>query len=184
MQKMIKIGVIALFFSLFSTSVGAQEDTNPYKDVPFKERLFFGGGLGLSFGDITFIRITPLVGYNVTPKLSFGLGPTYEYYKDKRPVPDFETTIWGGSVFSRYFVLPMIFLHAELEILNLDEIHAVSDFDYDRVTIPALLLGGGFSQRSSNGSGFFIGAYYDVIGDINSPYPDNIVLRIGGTIAF
>ncbi len=184
MPKMIKIGVIALTLSLFSASVNAQENTNPYKDLPFKDRLFYGGGLGLSFGDITFIRVTPLVGYNVTPKLSFGLGPTYEYYKDKRYVPDFETTIWGGSVFSRYFVLPMLFLHAELEILNLDEYHAVTDFDYDRVTIPALLLGGGYSQRTQNGSGFFIGIYYDVIGDINSPYPDDFVFRIGGTVAF
>ncbi len=172
------------------SAVEAQSnENNPYASLPFKERLFFGGDLGLSFGTITNIRIAPMIGYNLNPKLSIGVSPSYEYYKDKRSIPDFESTIYGGSAFARYFVLPSIFLQVSPEVLNLEKLPTFNnitneyDFNTGRVTIPVLLIGGGFSQRSPNGSGFFIGAFYDVIQDINSPYSDTFVFRIGGMIS-
>lgn len=170
--------------------VNAQtNENNPYASMPFKDRLFYGGDLGLAFGTITSIRIAPMIGYNINQKLSVGVSPSYEYYKDKRSVPDFESTMYGGSAFARYFVLPSIFLQASPEVLNLEALPTYNnitneyDFNTGRVTIPILLLGGGFSQRSPNGSGFFIGGYYDVIQDINSPYSNNFVFRIGGMIS-
>ncbi|NBC24998.1 MAG: hypothetical protein GVX78_05220 [Bacteroidetes bacterium] len=80
-----------------------KENENPYKGLPLKERIFVGGGLGLSFGTITNIRIAPVVGYRVSPDLSFGLGPSYQYYSDSRFTPKLESTIYGlflGAIFS------------------------------------------------------------------------------------
>lgn len=172
------------------SAVNAQYDeNNPYASLPFKKRLFYGGDVGLSFGTITYIRIAPLIGYNLNPKLSVGLSPSYEYYSDNRTTPKFTSTMYGGSAFARYFVLPSIFLQASPEVLNLESVPQqnpiTGDFEItgNRVTIPILLLGGGFSQRSPNGSGFFISVLYDVIQDLNSPYPNNLVFRIGGMIA-
>ncbi len=186
LHKIILASIICL---MVQSSVKAQSnENNPYASLPFKERLFYGGDIGLSIGTVKYIRIAPMLGYNINPKLSIGTSLSYEYYSDDRPTPKYESTIYGGSAFARYFVLPTIFLQATPEVLNLETLPIVDTvtneyiFSGERITIPILLLGGGYSQRSSNGSGFFIGAYYDVIQDLNSPY-SNIVIRIGGMIS-
>lgn len=180
------------FLILFCTSLlsvygqgGNKESNNPYSGLPFKERLFVGGNLGASFGTITSILVEPVVGYRVHPKFSVGLGPSYQYYKDSRYNPSFETSIYGGSVFARYFPLDMIFLQSEFQLLNLETFYSNTSGDVfsERVNVPVLLVGGGYSQRSPGGLGIFIGIYYDLIGDVNSPYPDNYTFRIGGTFS-
>lgn len=179
-----------LVFLLFSISIHSafsqdKESNNPYAGLPLKDRLFFGGDLGLGVGTVTYIRVAPIIGYNISPKFAIGAGPSYQYYKDNRYV-GVESSVYGGSVFGRYFVLPNIFLQTEFEALNLEELYfdPASDFTRNRVTIPVWFVGGGFSQRSANGSGIFIGIFYDLIGDINSPYPNNLAFRAGGIISF
>ncbi|MEM9051958.1 MAG: hypothetical protein AAGC47_07905 [Bacteroidota bacterium] len=171
---------------LAGANCDAQKSENPYKGLPFKERIFVGGDLGISFGsDITYIRVAPMLGYNVSPKFSVGAGPSYQYWEDRRFIPTLESTIWGASTFGRYFLLDQLFIQSEFEVLNLEEIAFTvgSDFDNrDRVTIPVLFVGGGYSQRTPSGAGFFASVMYDVIGDRNSPYPNDIVFRVGGFI--
>lgn len=177
----------SVLFSLLIISVGLKaQNENPYKGRPIKERLFFGGDLGLSFGNqLTYIRVAPMVGYQVSPDFSFGLGPSYQYWEDRRFMPKLESTIIGGSSFARYFLLDQIFLQTEFEVLNLEEIdfNPGDDIQRDRVTIPVLFLGGGYAQRVGR-SGFFVSVLYDIIGDLNSPYPNDLVIRIGGTFGF
>lgn len=172
---------------IFINSAKAQKNENPYKGVAFEDRITIGGDLGLSFGNqLTYIRVAPLLGYIVSPKFTIGVGPSFQYWEDKRFIPSLETTIYGGSTFGRYFVLEQLFLQAELEILNLDEINFVPTSDFsnrERVTIPVFFVGGGYSQRSAGGSGFFVSVMYDLIGDLNSPYPNDLVFRVGGFFA-
>jgi hypothetical protein len=166
-------------------SAQKEESDNPYAGLPFKDRIFIGGDFGLSFGAFTYIRIAPMLGYNVNERLAVGAGPSYQYFSDNRFTPKFTSSIYGGGTFARYFIFESVFLQADLEILNLEErfprIDPNGEFFRDRVTIPVLFLGGGYSQRVGS-SGFFIGIFYDVIGDPNSPYPDNVALRLGGFI--
>lgn len=189
MNLFIKLSKYSLFviiaLSVNSVFSQSKESNNPYANIPIKDRLFFGGDLGLSFGTVTYIRISPIIGLNVSPKFSVGAGPSYQYYKDNRYV-GLESSIYGGSVFGRYFVLENIFLQTEFEVLNLEELYydPFSDSLPERVTIPVWFVGAGLSQRTPNGSGFFIGVFYDLIGDINSPYPSDIAVRAGGMISF
>lgn len=179
-----KVFLLFAFSALmaFNLNLNGQDDSNPFKGRPLKERIFFGGDLGVSFGsDITYIRIAPMVGYNVSPRFSFGLGPSYQYWEDRRFVPKLESSIYGGSSFVRYFLLDQIFLQSEFEVLNLEEIdfNPGDEIRQDRVTIPVWFVGGGYGSRIGNG-GLFISVMYDIIGDINSPYPNDIVFRVGG----
>jgi hypothetical protein len=178
--------LVSLLFAIGFTTMSAQKAENPYKGVPLKERIFVGGDLGVSFGsDITYIRVAPMLGYIVSPKFSVGLGPSYQYWEDRRFVPKLESTIWGGSTFARYFLLDAVFLQSEFEVLNLEEIAFSPNSDFgnrNRVTIPVWFVGGGYSQRTASGSGFFVAVMYDLIGDRNSPYPNDLVVRIGGFI--
>lgn len=184
--RLSKFSLVIIIALAVNTAYGQdKESNNPYAGLPFKDRLFFGGDLGLSFGTVTFIRISPIIGFNVSPKFSVGGGPSYQYYKDNRYV-GVESSIYGGSVFGRYFVIENIFLQTEFEVLNLEQLYynSTTDFIPERVTIPVWFVGAGFSQRTPNGSGFFIGLFYDLIGDLNSPYPSNIAVRAGGMISF
>jgi len=185
-MKIIRLFALPIGLLFFTLTLRGQKSENPYKGLPFNERITIGGDLGLSFGNqLTYIRIAPVLGYIVNPKLTVGAGPSFQYWEDRRFIPSLETTIYGGSTFGRYFVLDQLFLQAEFEVLNLDEINfsVGSDFDSrDRVTIPVFFVGGGYSQRTSGGSGFFVSVMYDLIGDLNSPYPNDLVFRVGGFI--
>jgi len=186
-MKKFRFVILTLGCFLFITSARAQKSDNPYKGVAFEDRITIGGDLGLSFGNqLTYIRVAPLLGYIVSPKFTIGVGPSFQYWEDKRFIPSLETTIYGGSTFGRFFVLEQLFLQAEFEVLNLDEINFAPTSDFsnrERVTIPVFFVGAGYSQRSAGGSGFFVSVMYDLIGDLNSPYPDDLVFRVGGFFA-
>lgn len=95
---------------------------------PLRERLFFGGNLGLQFGTITDIDIAPIAGLWLLPRIAIGAGPKYRFYKDSYD----RTSIYGGRVYTEFVVLkdlnniiPLgvhlgLFLHAEDEMLSLE----------------------------------------------------------------
>jgi len=174
---------IALIFVGINTNA---QSVNNYNTTN-TNRFFTGGGLGLQFGDITIIDISPILGYHVTDNIAAGVGLSYQYYRDKRFTPTYSADIYGGSVFARYYFdesfLENFFLHAEYEILNFEAVitNPVSGWYYDRVNVPALLLGGGYSQPIGSYSAFTIAVLFDVIEDINSLYT-NPVIRMGVNI--
>ena len=86
------------------------ESNAQWEEPPsLRDRIFFGGNFGLSFGNLTSIVISPIAGYRITPKLSSGLGIRYEYFKYNYPgfVP-YDTHIFGGTVFGRYMIINSI----------------------------------------------------------------------------
>jgi len=182
-----RIAILVLFIAVGATSVYGQNDSkkekNPLAGLPFKERLFLGGDFGLSFGTTTYIRIAPLVGYRVNPDFSVGVSPSYQYWKYSFPGGSIDQSIYGGSTFARQFLFESVFVQAEFELLNLEAASRSRESLLDRrVNVPMFFVGAGYSQRTQNGSGFFIGVFYDLIQDINSPYLDDITFRMGGFI--
>lgn len=130
-----------------------------FKDLTFRERLFFGGDFWLSLGNSTYINISPVIGYRLTDRFSTGLGPVflyenYKYYK-------YETTTYGGKGFISYSLIPSLkdfipinlgdlILYAENEVLS-EELFIVSSTGYlektgKRETIDVFLAGGGIRQ--------------------------------------
>jgi hypothetical protein len=174
-----------MLFLCIDTAFSQQPPPPPPSQQSFSDRIYVGGNFGLQFGTYyTLVDIAPLAGYKFTEKFSSGLGATYIYYKYKDPTYNFSfhTNVYGGSVFSRYFISDYIFAHAELEELSLET------FDYfdqkvQRIWVPALFIGGGY-QQPIGGHGFaqFL-ILYDVIQDLNSPY-NNPVIRIGFGFGF
>ena len=101
-----------------------QKDDDDDEKIPLIERFYFGGNLGASFGTITFIDVSPMIGYRITPKFSVGVGATYQYWKDSRYTPDFKQSIYGGRLFSRYVIAEdflgagNLFAHTEYNMNN------------------------------------------------------------------
>lgn len=101
------------------------DDERDVRDMSARERIVFGGYLGLQIGNlITSVNISPTLGYLLTNRLTAGIGGTYQYYRDRGwgTSADFtsSTHIYGGSVYARYLIFRQFFAHVEYEALNLD----------------------------------------------------------------
>jgi hypothetical protein len=121
-----------------------------------RERLFFGGNLGLQFGTITDIQISPVIGLWVLPRVAIAVGPDYRFYKFDRD----HTDIYGGKSYAEFVViqdissfLPFgvhtgIFFHLEDELLSLQSsFWKPLPITSDRFYINTVLAGGGISQQ-------------------------------------
>lgn len=144
--------------------------------MTFRERLVFGGGMGASFGLITFVQIAPQVGIRTTKNWINGVGVNYMYFSQNGN----SQSIYGGSVWSRYFVSQNLFLGSEFEVLNREVFSR--DIGIHRRNIPILMVGGGYFT-GGRGLGLGIQLYYDLIGDPWSPYRNPIV-RAGVLMGF
>ena len=83
---------------LFSGASFAQKGSfTPDQNSNWQDRLYFGGGFGLSGGSWGgSVRLSPLVGYMLTSRISAGVGVTYEYYWNNSFTPELEDSRYGG----------------------------------------------------------------------------------------
>jgi hypothetical protein len=145
------------------------------------QRLYFGGGIGLSFGTVDYIELAPMVGYRVTPDFNLGLGVFYRYRKDSRYEEDVTTNDYGGNLFAQYQVVPTLFLHGEVEYVDYEFI--LPDLDTMRESDTSLLAGLGYGWPVGGSSVYFLALYnfsYDE-GNLTNPYDSPWVFRIGVT---
>lgn len=165
------------FFSILSFGLMAQDDFEQPQN-----RIVVGGGLGLQFGTITLIDVSPTIGYKVTEKFIPGIGINYQYYKDTRFEPDYETNIFGGSVFARYYLWENLFAHAEYQKLSYEQLLWPSN-EKQRVTVDSYLVGGGYRQWIGRNFAATIVVLFNLNETIDSPY-SNPIFRIGFQTGF
>jgi hypothetical protein len=142
------------------------EPAPPPTPAPSEQRVYYGGAIGFNFwGDYTRLSIEPFVGYKLKPKLSVGGRVRYEYLNDRRGAVDYDSHNYGGSVFSRYRIVPPLYAQAELAYMS---------FDYPggREGVPFLLLGGGYGKPVGRNAWAYVEVLVDVLQDKNSPYED------------
>ncbi len=173
---------IILFLMLvsFSYTKAHQDSAKTTSQYPtgknsLANKVYYGGGVGFNFwGDYLRIAVEPMVGYKVTPKLSAGIKLMYEYIKYSTAS---ETTYnnFGGSVFSRYRVVPQFYIHAEFAYYSYKHSSKFlgTTYDSEREWVPFLLLGGGYSQQISKNTWAYAQALWDVIQDSKSPYSNS-----------
>ena len=145
----------------------AEKNPNSHKKN-LADRIYFGGTISMTFGNYTLIGIHPMVGYKLTSKLSLGLKLGYEYIIDKRSTNDYTAHNYGLSVFTRYRIIMPIYLHAEYAQMNYDLYYGMAE----RVWVPFLFVGGGYSQRLGSRNWLNFQVLFDVLQDKNSPYTD------------
>ena len=183
---------LILFLLICSTGLTLlaqdKEASNSLEGVPFSQRLYTGGDLGFSFGNITFVNINPIVGYRIDKKWSAGISAKYIYYRERFPEYNWEysNSMYGGSVFTRYLIGNSFLAHAEFEAVNA-EVREFLSTTLTRKWVPIGLLGAGYRQGLGN-TYLQVLVLYDAINDRNSPYrneylfgPTNIplILRAG-----
>lgn len=177
------IGVLCLSFLTFTQTLFAQVDYLERKpEYNFKSHLYFGGGFGLQFGYMTLIEVSPLVGYNITPKFSVGISPTYKFYKYNDYYGqnlDLKTNVWGGSIFSRYYIFESVFAHVEYESLLYNT--QSPGYPETKQQYNSFFVGGGYNQRIGGNAGMYIMILWNLNDTPDSPYI-NPIIRVGFSV--
>jgi len=158
----------------------------PSKQAKFDpSRLTFGGNFGATFGSVTYVDISPLVGYRITDKFTAGIGLTYIYYRQKYTFSNgntsiYQTNLYGGRLFSQYAIFPNIFIHGELEALNFDYYDFLTG-DNTRAWFVSPIVGAGITQPIGQRGSFRIMALYALnSNNPKSPYYRNpFIFRVG-----
>jgi len=144
-----------------------QQSTPPTRQEPSK--VYWGGQLGLSFGSYFSISIKPMVAYKVSPKFHVGGKIGYAYTKDTSYENATITSHnYGGSVFSRYFLIKGLYAHAEYVYWSYK--YQTDNLEGERTWVPFLLVGGGYVQPVSPNTSVFVEVLWDVLKNENSPF--------------
>jgi hypothetical protein len=181
----------SLTFAQEKDSVTAKDENIPETTKPptTESRWYYGGEVGFAFSSNYFsIGIEPTVGYKITPQFSVGGKIGYTYWSDSSVDPTFNSSNYGGSLFSRYRIIPQLYAHAEFAYWSFENAYYAFDSDdyyTERVWVPFLLLGGGFSQMLSPNVWAYAEILFDVLNDSNSPYDEwDPFISIGVGVGF
>ncbi len=141
-----KNALLLLFLAVAFLSTTESHSQIGHSDrSPFWSRVYWGGSLGLSFGNDFFSgTLAPSAIYRVDERVGMGLGLNISYVDDR----DLYTSwVYGGSVIGLYDPIPGLQLSMEFELLRVTR-----DFNQDillnpdeNYLYPGLFLGLGYS---------------------------------------
>ncbi|MDH6358390.1 hypothetical protein [Parabacteroides sp. PF5-9] len=143
------------------------------------DKLTFGGGLGMQFGNYTLINIAPQVGYNFSNYLNAGAGFTFTHYSDKYDNNQWKQTnnYLGFNVYGRLYPLPYVVLSVQPEINRMwrsNTYRPTGDKTKEEEMIPSFLVGAGVRVGPMR-----LMIQYDVAKNENSPYGNKIFYSVG-----
>ncbi|MBT8338887.1 MAG: hypothetical protein HKP58_13795, partial [Desulfatitalea sp.] len=152
--------IVILLFALFSFSLACAQDstsapkTGTTRSESLQDRWYYGGNIGFNLlNDYTYLGIFPLIGYKVTPQFSVGGKAGYAYISDDRyKLPSsVNTSNYGGSAFSRYRIVPQLYVHGEFAYWSYENVKSYNlgngTYTTERDWVPFLWLGGGHLRR-------------------------------------
>lgn len=170
MQKVLLLPILLLFGVL--TVVQGQNNR-------LADRLWYGAGLtgryqGNSFSSTFAIGVAPMVGYKITPNLSFGprVSAVVSFYRTRGFSGGNESANpmdWSVGVFGRYRIAREFF--AQVEYAFEDEafiIQDVSGLVIDREVNNKFYIGGGYSSPISD----LVGIEISIMLNVNQPIDD------------
>ena len=154
----------------FSFTASAQDEGNWY----------FGGGIGMSFGDYTNINVAPQVGYRFGRHFSLGAGVSYNYYKDK----DYDNTLnyLGANLNAKLYPIDYLFVFVQPEVQH--RWGRLGREKRDESTFGVMLAGAGLSLPVSYNTRLVVSAYYDVLQNKHTPHGDKVGYSVGISFGF
>ena len=169
------------FYSFAQDDYYRSPDEEPI--VRFKDRLSFGGGAGMQFGNQTIIEVSPKLSVKITDRFYAGIGASYSYYRinlDRIYGSGglYKTSIYGGSTFLDYLLTKSIVAHFEYESLNFEQYDNVLK-EFNRSWVNSVFIGGGYRQYCNDDKSFIqILLLYNLNYQVNSPYTSPLVPRV------
>ena len=168
---------IILLLLLAGSFLGKSQGTE------LKNHFFTGGSVGLRFGTLTNIEVSPVFGYHINDYLSAGVGGTYQFYNDRYYNPALRLNIYGGRAFVRVHPFSMFYLQGEYELLTYktDVFHPTGQME--NIISENVLAGIGYREELSETVHYYLMLLYNFNQTIYTPY-SNPVYRVGIEVAF
>jgi hypothetical protein len=188
-----------LFILVCSCSLLFAQEDSSYVDPPKEKekkfdpsRLVFGGVVGASFGDFTFVQVSPQVGYAFSQYLTAGAGINFIFSSEKYRnfngdlLYKYEYGYGGLNVFARVFPVRFLMVSAQPELnYTWGKIKSYTPntpvAKIDPSFVPCLLLGAGVVIPTGGRGGMMLSLQYDVIQNERSPYGRNAFINFGFT---
>jgi hypothetical protein len=158
-----------------------------------RSRLFAGGNVGLAFGEMTYLNLSPLAGYRFSPLFAAGVQINAQYesvrYHDAYGALARKEryTVLGGGVFGRVYPISQLFIHVQPEYNfirgRVRYYDGTPGAGYHR-QVPSLLAGAGFEQPTGGSAAFEVMILYDVLQNPDSPYGNQPIIRAGVHFGF
>jgi len=159
-------------------TVPGQRHTAP-APYNFEDHISIGGNVGLQFGNVTIVGISPLINYHVSNSFIVGVGPIYQYYNfQESGYSPYSASIYGGRIVAVNYLpgkLSNIFLMGEYDVVNVPYYDYFTGYN-SRTTIGIPLLGAGYRQPIGSKSYFTIAGLWDFSGSPLSPYSNPVII--------
>lgn len=166
---------------LFTFSLSAQEEEEQEK-IPFRENLFTGGSVSLSFFNNTFlIGGSPVLGYSLANWADVGIVLNYNYtsYRDYNYVfnDKLKQYVYGGGAFLKLYPVRFLFAQVQVEHNYIKQKYIPNNgpTQTDKIDGGSFLVGGGYTTgRYGRGGGpfYYLSVLFDISDNVNSPYTD------------
>jgi hypothetical protein len=177
------LGLTASVVAQAQVATQSVEQNRPTSQV--QPRIFYGGTIGLGFGDVQYYEISPLLGVNLTRELGVGVQLTYRHRKDTRYQKDLTTDDYGATLFGRYRLPGPFYLQAEYEYLDYEYLVNYNTAETKRDNFSSFLAGGGVSQAVGGNASIYATMLYNFSYDQeDSPYSSPWVVRFGVGVGF
>ncbi|MBK8141102.1 MAG: hypothetical protein IPK57_08795 [Chitinophagaceae bacterium] len=175
-RSFLLLALIASSAVLFAQN--EEEETKP----GFKENLFTGGSISLSFFNNTFlIGGSPVFGYSLSNWADAGIVVNYNYtsYRDYNYGfnDKLRQTVYGGGAFVKLYPLRFLFAQAQFEhnFIRQKFIPNSGATQTYSTSGNSVLVGGGYTTGRQGKGGqpfYYLAVLFDVSGNDNSPYTD------------
>ncbi len=153
-------------------------------------RLYFGGNFGLTFGNFTFVNVSPQVGYRLNEQFSVGTGINFIYQSSKynygsNNYDKSEYAYVGLGVFGRFNPIKFLLLNVQPEMNyvwgNTKYVRPQNSYEYKQEGkfVPSLLAGVGAALPTGGRGALIAMIQYDLIQNDLSPYGKNPFFSFG-----
>ncbi|MEP6700938.1 MAG: hypothetical protein ABJA85_06470 [Bacteroidota bacterium] len=193
MKKYLLFIVITSVLNMPSV-IAQREEPEPSEKKGFdKSKLFIGGNFGLSFGDYTFVNVSPQLGYRFNEYFAAGAGVNFQYsgikYRDYNGNTSYKEGYGstGLNIFGRVYPIKYVLLQVQPEMNYVWGKYKYYDGTPDTKIpgklVPSLLLGGGAVIPSGPGA-LVIMVQFDVLNRPQSPYGSRAIYNFGYNVGF
>jgi len=176
-----KRSVIFFLLVALAASSFAQKEEEKEK-ASFRENLFTGGSISLSFFNNTFlVGGSPVFGYSPSNWADVGVVVNYNYtsYRDYNYVfnDKLRQTVYGGGGFIKLYPVRFLFAQAQFEhnFIRQKFIPNIGITQTYKTSANSMLVGGGYTTGRQGRGGqpfYYLAVLFDVSGNDMSPYTD------------
>jgi long-subunit fatty acid transport protein len=168
MKKSILI-ISTILIALFSVNAQSIDDVNAQKideetgtpptfyEKYLKNKLYTGGGAGISFGTVVNVSLNPILGYRFNEKVQAGVGINYQYIKDRYWGVEYSS--YGTRAFAKYHIIPQAYVVGEYSFMNIEYANRAT---LERIWVPSLLIGAGYKQALGAFSSYNLEMLYNI----------------------